>query len=523
MKHPLSLCIVFTLASVVSSTMLAQTVGEYRTARSGNWSAAATWQRWNGTVWAAATSAPTGSETITIQATDSLHFDTAMTITGTVRSLSGRVTVFDSSRVTFGNGGVYEHAVNGGTLPKVVWGTSSTLLLTGVTANAPSNSNQDFYNVTFNTPNLSSNLNMGWRGNTIKGNIRVVNTGSSSRWQMSAPQSAGDTVTITIQGAIRVEGGHFSSNGTSTNSHFRVHQHGNVRVTGGNFSVSRGSQGGGSTLWYLYGDTVSLSNATTQNSNAAGARFIFARQGIQHLLLSSVTFGGGGMPIEVAAGSTLDMGVSKLRGNGLFRLSADATLATAEPGGIDSTIGTTGTITFNSGASYIFNGTAKQVTGMTLPDTVKNLTIDNAAGVVLSRSTVINGFLRLRRGEFDNTVPFKLGPTGSIAYEGGTLRNPMTSVEQLTGLIPQSFFVEQNYPNPFNPATTIRFGLPASAHVSVNVYTLLGQRVASLYEGVKEAGTYVMRFEASHLPSGVYLFRVQAGTQSSVKRMILMK
>lgn len=514
------------LALVVTTTagVLAQNVGDYRTRASANWSAATTWERWNGTTWAAASSAPTGSETITIQATDSLYFDTQVTITGTVKSLSGRVAVFDSSKVTFGNNSVYEHAVNGGTLPKVVWGTGSTLLLTGITANSPSNGNQNFHHVTWNCPNQTANLNLGWNGNTIAGNITVISTGTG-RWQMCAP-AAGASATVTITGNIIQSGGNFTTNGTSNaGTNITINHAGNITVTGGNFSISRGSQGGtGTVTWYINNGNFSMSGATTQNSTTTpnGAKFVFAKQGTQTL-----TLGAGNtltaLPIEVASGTALDMGLSKLRGSGMFRLNNDATLATAEPGGIDSTVSVTGTLTLSKSAGYTFNGSAQQVTGLSMPDTVKNLTIDNPAGVVLSRTTVITGVLRLKRGQFDNTIPFTLAPGATIAYEGGSLKNPVSSVERVGGLSPQFFFVDQNYPNPFNPSTRIRFGLPGASPVTVKVLNVLGQEVATVLEGQYTAGTYELQYNAEGLPSGMYFLHVRAGQQQSLKRMVLMK
>jgi hypothetical protein len=87
-------------------------------------------------------------------------------------------------------------------------------------------------------------------------------------------------------------------------------------------------------------------------------------------------------------------------------------------------------------------------------------------------------------GEFDNTIPFTLGPNGSISYEGGRLKFT-TSVESREQNIPESFFVEQNYPNPFNPSTTISFGLPSASRVTVKVINMLGQEVATLFDGEK--------------------------------------
>jgi hypothetical protein len=157
-----------------------------------------------------------------------------------------------------------------------------------------------------------------------------------------------------------------------------------------------------------------------------------------------------------------------------------------------------------------------------MPATVNGLTIDNQAGVTLSQETTINGVLRLVAGVFDNTIPFTLGPTGSISYEGGSLAVPV-SVESPERNLPESFFVEQNYPNPFNPSTTIRFGLPAPSHVSVSVFNLLGQEVATLFDGRKDAGVHDLQFDAANLTSGIYLYRVEAGDMVAMKRMVLMK
>ncbi|MEX1276946.1 MAG: T9SS type A sorting domain-containing protein, partial [Bacteroidota bacterium] len=149
--------------------------------------------------------------------------------------------------------------------------------------------------------------------------------------------------------------------------------------------------------------------------------------------------------------------------------------------------------------------------------------INNAAGVTLSQATVINGVLRLVSGVFDNTIPFTLGPSGSISNEGGSLKNPATSIDGPGDVVPQSFFVDQNFPNPFNPSTTISYGLPSEENVVVKVYSMLGQEVATLFEGRQAAGTYQMQFNASHLPSGAYIYRVQAGSSTVVKQMMLLK
>jgi len=514
----LTLCLLI----VMTTTVFGQAMGDYRSAGSGNWNVAATWQQWNGTAWANAAAAPTGSGVITIQSTDSVMVNVAVTITGTLKN-QGKVE--GDSNLTIGNGGTFQHDQNAGRLPSATWATGSTLLITSITATAPSNSNQNFYNVSFNTPGLTGNLNMAWNNITIGGNIRVIATGSTNRWQMTAAAS-GDSAKITVMGDIIVEGGSFSSNGTSnSNSHHIIHQYGNVVVTGGNFSVSRGSQGSGSgsTRWYLHGDSFSMTGATTQNSNATNAWFIFAKQGTQTL-----TLGAGNtltaLPIVVGGGTTLDMGSNKLRGSGRFTLEANATLAIAEPGGIDSAVSVTGTVSMSKAGNFTFKGTAAQVTGTSLPDTVKNVTIDNAAGVTLSRSTVINGVLTLKSGLFDNTIPFTLGAGGSISIQGGSLKNPVVSgVEPIAGAIPESFIVEQNYPNPFNPSTTIVFGLPQESRVKLEVFDFLGRHIATLVDEQKQAGRYSVDFNANGLSSGTYLYKLSTQDRVLSKAMMLLK
>ncbi len=86
--------------------------------------------------------------------------------------------------------------------------------------------------------------------------------------------------------------------------------------------------------------------------------------------------------------------------------------------------------------------------------------------------------------------------------------------------IPRLF---QNFPNPFNPSTTIRFEIPRSVHVTLNVLDVLGRVVSVLVDEERNAGFYEVRFDASHLASGVYFYRVAAGTLVETKKLLLLR
>jgi len=89
--------------------------------------------------------------------------------------------------------------------------------------------------------------------------------------------------------------------------------------------------------------------------------------------------------------------------------------------------------------------------------------------------------------------------------------------------IPLDFALTQNYPNPFNPTTKITFAVPEKNLVTIKVYDLTGQEVATLVNEVKDVGTYDISFDASGLSSGVYLYQMRAGNFSSVKKMSVLK
>jgi len=98
----------------------------------------------------------------------------------------------------------------------------------------------------------------------------------------------------------------------------------------------------------------------------------------------------------------------------------------------------------------------------------------------------------------------------------------LTSVQRIND-VPTVLTLRQNYPNPFNPSTTIRFTLPSSQHVTLKVYNLLGEEVATLVDEMIDAGESSVQFDGARLSSGVYLYKLQSGTSTQTRRMMLVK
>ena len=112
------------------------------------------------------------------------------------------------------------------------------------------------------------------------------------------------------------------------------------------------------------------------------------------------------------------------------------------------------------------------------------------------------------------------GVTNPLPYNGDTL---LVGVDDENGTLLTEFSLSQNYPNPFNPTTTIGYDIPKETYVTLAVYNILGQKVVELVNEVKLQGRYQVRWNASNLSSGVYFYRIEAGSFVSVKKLMLMK
>lgn len=132
----------------------------------------------------------------------------------------------------------------------------------------------------------------------------------------------------------------------------------------------------------------------------------------------------------------------------------------------------------------------------------------------LTDSTVLGGewMYRLRQVDLNGTSHF----SGSITV------NVLTDVRE-ESLLPTVFALRQNYPNPFNPATTIEFDLPVTDNISLKVYNLIGQEVATMVNERRAAGRYAEVFNASGLASGVYLYRLRTSSHDVVRKMMIVR
>lgn len=108
----------------------------------------------------------------------------------------------------------------------------------------------------------------------------------------------------------------------------------------------------------------------------------------------------------------------------------------------------------------------------------------------------------------------------SVAIDG--LEKSVTGVEDKDNT-PKAYNLAQNYPNPFNPATQISYSVPKSSYITLKVYNLLGEEIATLFEGMRQPGNYNITFNAKELTSGVYLYQLKSGKFIETKKLMLVK
>jgi hypothetical protein len=115
----------------------------------------------------------------------------------------------------------------------------------------------------------------------------------------------------------------------------------------------------------------------------------------------------------------------------------------------------------------------------------------------------------------------EIGPLNVWATLGCS--GSVIGVKGISNQVPGNFALYQNYPNPFNPTTTIKYDVPVNGLVKLVVYDVLGRQISVLVNEVKNPGSYSVNFDAENLPSGVYFYKLTAGSFASYKKMLLVK
>ncbi len=178
---------------------------------------------------------------------------------------------------------------------------------------------------------------------------------------------------------------------------------------------------------------------------------------------------------------------------------------------------------------------------VSIPVEIKNSTYPLTIHWNLKKENKIKYWLLLPGS---NQKQVKLTDFGSLSYEASgdmviiaQAKQPCDPIEKTvhshefldeTEQIPSKFNLSQNYPNPFNPTTIFQYDLPEACYVTLKIYNALGQEVATLFDGMEDAGYKVDSYNASNLPSGVYLYKLTASastgsTFTDVKKMLLAK
>ena len=154
---------------------------------------------------------------------------------------------------------------------------------------------------------------------------------------------------------------------------------------------------------------------------------------------------------------------------------------------------------FRDGLLYDLNCVASLPSGLKLTSATKINNAGDIIGEVRDGKTFLQSYL-LRQGNVTD------------------VRTDMPVKE-----IPTQYLLAQNYPNPFNPTTSIRFDIPTASRVTLKLFNVLGQEVATLVQEEKVAGSYEAQWNADRFSSGVYFYRLTAGSFTSVKKMLLLK
>jgi hypothetical protein len=207
------------------------------------------------------------------------------------------------------------------------------------------------------------------------------------------------------------------------------------------------------------------------------------------------------------------------------------------PTGTFSVSGITPSAEMYEGVLVRFDNVRVSDTAATQPDPTE-YAVNDGSGAVIVRRDGMNRYSNMAQDAASGKTILKWGDrisslTGIIYFSNNAYKivprtdadfGAVTGVEVHTGeAVPATYALLQNYPNPFNPSSLISYTVPSTVAVTLKVYNLLGQEVATLVNQVQAPGRYTVRFDSSRLSSGVYFYRLQAGSFVALRKMMLVK
>ena len=437
------------LILILNNALLGQSIGDYRTNGNVQFNLATNWQIYDGTIWVAAATDPgLGSGVITVRNGHTATVTSSETLDQLIIEAGGTLRVNNSRTLTISDGGepfdldvygivdnywaitpnpgavirfnansIYNHRLNGGTVPTATWDIISTCNILEIINTVPAGLTQIFGNFTWNCPNQNSDIDLN-NNLSISGTFTMSSTGSRY-------------LRIATTGNYSINLGAFVQTG------------GRLNLAIGGFSC---------TFNLSRGFTFSGGNFLTSGSGIGNVNFI--GPGIQVFNRTGGAFSSTRLNFTVFSGATLNMGTSIIDASGsyvasgTFTLNAGGGLMIGDPYGITlTTTGATGgnirvlgTRTFNSTADYTYSGNVPQVTGDGLPLTVHNFTVNNSAGVTLTDNLDVTGILTMTTG---NIIPdahnllLSNNASTSLIYSSGTI---VGNFERYIGSTLQDYF-----------------------------------------------------------------------------------
>ena len=416
-------------------SVVGQTTGDYRTNGNVQFNLATNWQVYDGTAWVNAAVDPgLGSGVITIRNGHTATVATSETLDQLIVETGGILRVNNSRNLYIGNGvepfdlevygtvdnyfnintslnpgsairfndnSLYNHRLNGGSIPEATWLTNSTCAILQVSNTIPTGLNQVFGNLTWNCPGQTGDIDLN-ANLEVRGIFTMANTGSRY-------------LRISTTGSYTMNLGGYTQ-------------------TGGRLNLATG---GFTCTFNLAGD-FNFSGGNLLTSGSGIGNINFTGPGLQNFNRTGGAFSNTRINYTVFNGSVLNMGTSIIDVSGTyvapgtFTLNPGGGLMMGDPYGItSSTTGATGgnirvlgTRTFSTGADYTYNGSASQVTGDGLPSSVRNLTIDNPAGVTMTGSINVTGILTMAGGNIvpeANSLVLSNSDPASLVYASGTI------------------------------------------------------------------------------------------------------